>query len=94
VDRRCVEKPDLDLTVSDHDPLGDRFDNPPPLLVWEGRPAGVQVARFAHDLRLRQVTDLEHIKLGLKRRYLVIQLLVSTAEGLILGSETVLVDHP
>jgi len=92
--RGGIVEVDLHLVLADDDLLGDGLDDVALFLVRELGPALVQVPRPHDDLLLRQVADLHHVELGLRSRDLLIELPEAVGPGVILRTESVLVDHP
>ena len=91
--RRGVVEVDLHLVLADDDLLGDGLDDVALLLVRELGPALVQVPGSRDDLLLGQVADLHHVELGLCSRDLFVKLPEAVGTGVILRTESVLVDH-
>ena len=57
---------DLNVAVTNHNPLGDGFYDLALLFGGQLRPAGVEITGFGDDLLLGEVRDLENIEFRLE----------------------------
>ena len=92
--RRGIVEVDINLVLADDDLFGDGFDDPALLFVRELGPALVEVSCSEDDFFFGKLADLHHVKLGLSGRDLIIKLAESVGPGVVLRTESVLVDHP
>ena len=89
-----VVEVDLNLVLSDDDLFGDGFDDAALFFVRKLGPTLVEVSRPKDDFLLGKLTDLHHVKVGLRCRDFIVKLAESVGPGVVLRTESVLVDHP